>query len=253
MPTAKVLQLSPSAQLAAAQRYEMVFDHASDAICTVVQGRIEAANRALEELTGYLRQEIEGEDVFILEPQAGSSHVPVRSKSFSSEMLYVPGTYEDVAIIRKDGYVRLVDLTVRAVSGPELRSFTLLILRDVTAKKQMERELITKHAELRNAFIQLERNNTELKVMQETLVQAGKMAALGELAAGIAHELNQPLQAIRGYAQELQVEVAPLTSADSSKKVQVDSHLKQIVVGVDKMSAIIKYLRTFTRKSTEGY
>jgi len=252
MPTARVLQLSPSAQLAVAQRYEMVFDQASDAICTVVQGTIEAANQALEELTGYLRREIEGEDVLMLAPHAGSNHVPVRSRGFSSEMLHVPGTYEDVAIVRKDGYVRLVDLTVRAVSGPESGGFILLIFRDVTAKKQMERELITKHAELRNAFIELERNNTELKVMQETLVQAGKMAALGELAAGIAHELNQPLQAIRGYAQELQIEIAPLAK-ESPQQSQIDSYLKQIVVGVDKMSSIIKYLRTFTRKSTEGY
>ena len=68
----------------------------------------------------------------------------------------------------------------------------------------MERELITKHTELRNAYFQLEKKNAELQAMQETLVQSGKMAALGELAAGIAHELNQPLQGIRGYAQELQ-------------------------------------------------
>jgi two-component system C4-dicarboxylate transport sensor histidine kinase DctB len=168
-------------------------------------------------------------------------------------MLRTPGTYEDVAVLRKDGYTRMVDLVVRIVTGKDdENAFTMLIFRDVTAKKQMERELITKHAELRNAFVELERNNAELKAMQETIVQAGKMAALGELAAGIAHELNQPLQAIRGYAQELELEVAPFV-ASAPRKADIESHLKQIVTGVDKMSSIIKYLRTFTRKSTEGY
>jgi PAS domain S-box-containing protein len=242
-----------SAQAAAAQRFELVFDQASDAICTIVGGRIEACNRALEELTGYLRQELDGEEVLVLGPRPGSTRIPVRARAFTREMLKTPGTYEDVAVLRKDGYTRMVDLVVRIVTGKsDDDAFTMLIFRDVTAKKQMERELITKHAELRNAFVELERNNAELKAMQETLVQAGKMAALGELAAGIAHELNQPLQAIRGYAQELELEVAPFVSA-VPQKADIESHLKQIVTGVDKMSSIIKYLRTFTRKSTEGY
>jgi PAS domain S-box-containing protein len=242
-----------SAQAAAAQRFELVFDQASDAICTIVGGRIEASNCALEELTGYLRQEIEGEEVIILGPRPGSTRIPVRARAFTREMLKTPGTYEDVAVLRKDGYTRMVDLVVRVVNGKgEADAFTMLIFRDVTAKKQMERELITKHAELRNAFVELERNNAELQAMQETLVQAGKMAALGELAAGIAHELNQPLQAIRGYAQELELEIAPFV-ASAPQKTDIESYLKQIVTGVDKMSSIIKYLRTFTRKSTEGY
>jgi len=252
--------MPPSAQVAAAQRYELVFDQASDAICTVVGDRIEACNQAMQELTGYVKAELEGEDPAIFCPVPLAKHIPDRSRAFSVEMMRMPGTYEDVAVLRKDGYVRLVDIGVRVVRSMSSASdtvespgdFTMLIFRDVTAKKQMERELITKHAELRNAYMELERNNAELKSMQETLVQAGKMAALGELAAGIAHELNQPLQAIRGYAQELQLELDVLLQA-SSKRAEIQSHLFEVVTGVDKMSAIIRYLRTFTRKSTEGY
>jgi PAS domain S-box-containing protein len=261
MPTAKLVSSPQTASVA--QRYELIFDQASDAICTVEEGRVEASNRAFEELTGYVGRELDGESVLILAPLVESKQIPVRTRPFSREMLDCPGTYEDVAIVRKDGYFRLVDLSVRVVNPVDrdlpgvavasLRSqFTLLIFRDVTAKKQMERELLTKHAELRNAFVQLERTNAEMKAMQETLVQAGKMAALGELAAGIAHELNQPLQAIRGYAEEVGLAMRPLLE-ESSRRSEVESYLQQITSGVDKMSAIIKYLRTFTRKSTEGY
>jgi C4-dicarboxylate-specific signal transduction histidine kinase len=120
----------------------------------------------------------------------------------------------------------------------------MALFRDVTEKKRMERELITKHTELRDAYFQLEKKNAELQAMQETLVQSGKMAALGELSAGIAHELNQPLQGIRGYAQEMS------QIADAAER---DSALKEIVSCADKMAGIIEYMRAFIRKSNEGH
>ena len=116
----------------------------------------------------------------------------------------------------------------------------------------MERELITKHSELRNAFVDLEKVNSELKATQETLVQAGKMAALGELAAGIAHELNQPLMGIRGYAQEMQ-HILGSALAGSASENEVKLAMAEIISSADKMSKIISHLRTFTRKTTEDF
>jgi len=229
-------------------KYQALFDQASDAIITVhLDGKLDAINQAAEEMTGYLRAELDGHSVQTLVPDSKMHRIPHRARPLSNELFAVPGTYEDVAVRRKDGYVRLVDLSVRHVesSGEKL---ALALFRDLTEKKQMERELITKHSELRDAYVQLEKKNAELTSMQELLVQAGKMAALGELAAGIAHELNQPLQGIRGYAQELQ-ELIP----DSQRTPQTADCLKEIISSVDKMKSIISYLRTHTRKSVEHY
>ncbi len=237
-------------------KYQALFDQASDAIIALrADGAIDAANQAVEEMTGYLKSEIVSASVEILSPKTKSGSFQKHARALTAELFRFPGTYEDIAILRKDGYVRFVDLSVRMVSDASER-LVLALFRDVTEKKRMERELITKHAELKNAYYQLEKKNAELESMQETLVQSGKLAALGELAAGIAHELNQPLQGIRGYAQEIQsflgmgVEARP--GAENSNP-EARSALKEVISNVDKMSSIIDYLRVFTRKSVEQH
>lgn len=254
---AKPARRKPALRLVSGEsKYQAIFDQASDAIVMVTSdGVIDAANRAAEELTGYLKSEIENERLAILEPDSKVHHIPERSRMLCRDILSSPGTYEDVAVARKDGYIRLVDVTVRFVSSAG-NQFQMLLFRDVTEKKKMERELITKHAELRNAYVQLEKKNAELQSMQEMLVQAGKMAALGELSAGIAHELNQPLQGIRGYAQEAHSRVESSAEAgqvNPELSSGVIGDLKEIISSADKMSKIIRYLRDFTRKSVEEH
>jgi PAS domain S-box-containing protein len=239
------LQSVPQPASGAEGKFRVLFEQASDAIVTLkADGVIDEVNQAFEELTGYLRSELTGKSIELLAPSPAQLQDFPRARVFDTELFGAAGTHEDVAIRQKDGFVRLVDVTLRSFDAGE--HLVVGLFRDVTEKKRMERELITKHSEMRNAYIQLEKNNTELKALQETLVQAGKMAALGELAAGIAHELNQPLQGIRGYAQELQA--LPSTAGETEK-----SFLKEIVSSVDKMATIIQYLRTFTRKSTESF
>lgn len=236
-------------------RFEILFNQASDAILTVdATGAIAEVNQALEELSGYLKSEIAGRSIAVLCPQPELiAESKSRARPLSPELLERAGTYEDIALLRKDGFMRFVDLNVRQVSDGT-HSFSLALVRDLTERRRMERELITKHSELKQAYVGLERKTAELQSMQETLVQSGKMAALGELAAGIAHELNQPLQAIRGFAQEIQEITLPwATQTDAKVAAGLGGALKEIVGGVDKMRAIIDYLRTFTRKSTEGH
>jgi PAS domain S-box-containing protein len=243
-------------------KYRAIFEQASDAIITISrdasnQETIDDANEAFQELTGFMKSELIGQPIEILQPVTpiGSKKAAVnglpnslqRNRAFTRELLATPGTYEDVCIARKDGYIRYVELSVRAT--PEL---TIALFRDVTEKKRMERELITKHAELRDAYFRLERKSAEFQAMQDTLVQSGKMAALGELAAGIAHELNQPLLGIRGYAQELQALALPFLRGRPNE-AESAAALKEVISNVDKMAAIIGHLRAFVRKSTENF
>ena len=233
---------------AVTEKFRAVYECVSDAIVTVDrQGHIDLVNSAMEELTGHLRQELAGRVLDTLSTKAPTA----RTRPLTREVYTTPGTYEDISIETKDGAPRIVDVSVRVVIDAQ-SAFSIVVFRDVTEKKRMERELLTKHAELRNAFVDLERANAENKAAQESLVQAGKMAALGELAAGIAHELNQPLMSIRGYAQELEYGILPHVKGTPAEG-EASLGLKEIISAADKMATIISHLRTFTRKSTEDF
>lgn len=83
----------------------------------------------------------------------------------------------------------------------------------------------------------------ELRQTQSELVQAGKMAALGNLSAGISHELNQPLGAIR---QRLHL-VERAIQADNKDKLRVQTgKIDDLVL---RMERIISHLRRFARRS----
>ncbi|MCX5707743.1 MAG: hypothetical protein NTY14_01975, partial [Candidatus Omnitrophica bacterium] len=101
------------------------------------------------------------------------------------------------------------------------------ILEDITESKRTDEEL-------RAAYKRLEQT-------QHELIQSSKMAAMGQLAAGISHELNQPLTGIKGFAQALLM--------DLEKGSPFRKDLNEIVAQVGRMDAIIKNVRFFARKS----
>jgi two-component system, NtrC family, C4-dicarboxylate transport sensor histidine kinase DctB len=84
-----------------------------------------------------------------------------------------------------------------------------------------------------------------LKIAQQDLVQAGKLSALGQMSAGISHELNQPLMAIRSFAENAESYLAR-GDPETAK-----SNLTRISDLARRMGRIIRNLRAFTRKEGE--
>jgi len=89
----------------------------------------------------------------------------------------------------------------------------------------------------------------ETRLLQQQLVQSGKLAAVGELATGVAHELNQPLQIIRGYAQTIK-DFYQL--GDIINEEMLDD-LRKIVAGTGRMIRIIDHLRAFAREEVTDF
>jgi len=85
----------------------------------------------------------------------------------------------------------------------------------------------------------------ELQKAQSDLVQAGKLSALGEMSAGISHELNQPLMAIRSFAENA------ATFLDKGQPDTAAQNLGRISELARRMGRIIKNLRAFARQENE--
>ncbi|MDV7339277.1 ATP-binding protein [Terasakiella sp. A23] len=83
----------------------------------------------------------------------------------------------------------------------------------------------------------------DLHMAQDELVQAGKLAALGQMAAGITHEMNQPLTAIRSYADNAKILL------DRKRMDDVNSNLEQISSLCARLGKISGQLKVFSRKT----
>jgi two-component system, NtrC family, C4-dicarboxylate transport sensor histidine kinase DctB len=87
----------------------------------------------------------------------------------------------------------------------------------------------------------------ELTLAQADLIRAGKLSALGQMAAGLSHELNQPLMAIRSYAENAAAFI------ERGKTGVAAENLLQISDLARRMGRIIRNLRAFARQEVEGF
>ena len=99
--------------------------------------------------------------------------------------------------------------------------------------------------DLRETTQEIERREQELRDKQEQLVQAGKLATLGELTTGVAHELNNPLNNIGLYVGNV-IDRVRLGKLDGS----IVGDLEKAMAQVRKATEIISHLRTFGRAAS---
>src|SRR5712691_11097138 len=97
--------------------------------------------------------------------------------------------------------------------------------------------------DLRETTAEMQRREQELRDKQEQLVQAGKLATLGELTTGVAHELNNPLNNIGLFVGN----VIDFLELGVRNKEQIVGELRHAMQQVQKATEMISHLRTFGR------
>jgi two-component system sensor histidine kinase PilS (NtrC family) len=173
-------------------------------------GMITSFNRAAEMITGFSREEVLGRPLSKIFPdvvqRVASSDAPPKKK---------PHRY-DVEFKNKDGTPGYLGFSISSLKGPDGKSMgKLLIFQDLTAFKNME----------------------------EHVKRVEKLAAIGEMAAGIAHEIKNPLASMSGSTQLLKKEVN-----DSP----VAGKLMDIVLReTDRLNALVNDFLLFARPSSD--
>jgi PAS domain S-box-containing protein len=219
-------------------RYRDLVEHSHDLICTHdLEGRLLSVNQAAARVLGYKRSTLLGRNIqeaFLPEFRAGFG-------AYVDELRLNGVAHGLMIVLTASGEKRTWEYTntlrTEGVAVPVVRG----LAHDVTERKQAERGLQAANQQLEQALAELQRKSNELASMTQQLWQASKLATMGELAASIAHELNNPLATV---ALRTEMLLLPLPERDTQR-----SSLEVISGEVDRMATLVNNLLQFSRRS----
>jgi len=193
------------------RKYKTLFESVSDAVFITDKenNTLLDVNKQAESLLGRCRQELVGMDKFQIYPLDKRAYY---RKRFFECICQESDTTTEVEIIKKDGNMAWVGMSAHIITMDEKDSIQV-IFKDLS----------------------------EMRRLKDELIQSSKMAAMGHLVAGVAHELNQPLTGIKGFAQA--------AFLDMGDTVLMKKDLNNIIEQANRMDKIIRNVRLFTRKA----
>jgi len=240
---------------------------------TDAEGRIIWINRSLSLLSGYTDAELLGQP-----PRLFDSGVQDAAffRHFWQTIMAGKTWRGDIVNQRKDGSRYTANQMVTPLFNAEGKiSHYIAVLEDISERKHQEEELQQNYEHLRAL-------NEQLENAQNQLLQSEKMASIGQLAAGVAHEINNPigfvnsnLGTLKTYVDELLGVIQAYAAADpllagypelntsiASRKAQADldflgedihSLLKESRDGISRVTKIVQDLKDFSRIDSKDW
>jgi two-component system, cell cycle sensor histidine kinase and response regulator CckA len=186
-------------------------------------GRIIVVNPAAEHMFGYDHGDLLGRPLEVLLPERiRAPHVGHRTEYFTEPRARPMGIGLDLSGLRKDGAEFPVEISLSYVEAPE-GVLAMAFITDITERKRAE---------------------AQLQRQREVLYQNEKLAALGTLSAGIAHEMNNPLGIMTA-----RIEVMLLDAEQQQLPAQVLEDLQVLHRASQRVARIAAGLRSFARQS----
>jgi PAS domain S-box-containing protein len=252
------------------EKYRTLMESMNEVVMMIDnQDRIQYVNKKFTETLGYFQEEIIGEIGFKFLYDENQLEVINRASFNRSKNIVFP--YE-LSFAAKSG--QKINFLVSAApmknSDGDAIGF-ILAMADITEKKIIERELekhrlhleflvqqrteelattneelVSTNEELHNQREELEAVLLNLQETQKQLIQAEKMASLGVLASGVAHEINNPLNFIQGgvYGLEQYFDENLIEHKDNVREL-----IKSINIGIDRAANIVTSLNHYNRRN----
>ena len=225
------------------EKFERLFmDNPEAAVYVNPDFHILDVNPCFSELFGYSLDEVKGKHI-------NSAIVP-KDKMEEAEMLdkkaekryFFHGTVRK----RKDGSLVPVSISVAPITVEGRLTGYVGLYKDVTERKQMERKLQEYSEHLEEL---VEKRTRQLKEAQEQLLKSERLAAIGEIAAMVGHDLRNPLTSIAGATYYLKTKLEQ--KMDKTAKDMVELIEKDIKYSDKIISDLLRYSREIHLELTE--
>jgi two-component system NtrC family sensor kinase len=150
-------------------------------------------------------------------------------------------------VTRPDG--QIFSVTTFPVDGDGKTISVVQVAKNLTEEIRSARQLRMMRDELASANTRLTATVDQLRSTQAQLLQSDKLAAIGQLVAGVAHELNNPLTSVIGYAQLLEDELLDATAGERLRPAaDLAQDLRHIVDESERAARIVRNLLAFARR-----
>lgn len=200
-------------------------------------GEIRSINGAVQRLLGYTPGEVIGKHF--------TEFIACETSRSCTALLDGNVKRQETVFTTKDGSPRYVDICTTRVLEKGMVVGLQGIVTDITERRHADEALRTAYAELRDTHVQL--------------LQAGKMAAMGAMAAGVVHELTQPLTAIKGFAEAMSEDIKNSVQRKAASTSELRTSAERSVADLDvilaqtqRMLTILSIVRKFARSSGTG-
>ncbi len=211
------------------QRHELILNSVADGIYGVdLEGNSTFVNRAMERITGWSAQELIGRnqhEVLHHTRANGRPHPPEQCPVYAAYRDNRPRFVEDDLFWRSDGSAFPVEYSATPLQDEHGRTLgSVVVFRDITERK---------------------RAREQARLRQQELTRVARLSTLGEMASGIAHELNQPLTAITTNARAC---VRLMEAGRAAHLGQCGDILDKIAGQAERAGEVIRQIRRLARK-----
>jgi PAS domain S-box-containing protein len=224
------------------EKYRQIFENANDGILLTMDGIVKFINPKLHEMTGYLPKDTIGKPfIDFLHPDYKELVLENHYRRLRGEEVQERYDIKFIDSKGKNRWFEIKSTMIQWEGGPAVLSF----LTDITTRKKTALELQELNRTLEK---RVKEELKKIQTQQQLLIQKSKLESLGELAAGMAHEINQPLGSISMGIENVLMRYSneTLTEAYLSRKTE------SLFQDISRIRQIIDHIRTFSRDQQQG-